>query len=229
MTEHPILFSGAMVRALLAGTKTQTRRVVKKNAAGRAARGGRNWHLDDPDAVKACPYGTLGDRLWVRETWNIARPTLMDGAHVEETETMGGTIPIKLPKGGWAVWYAADEIDPGAPLVDRYRPSIHMPRWASRITLEVTDVRVQRVQDLSEGDAKAEGMGVITKDGGRLWKYGIPDRDGYPGDDDDGWHWHEWEADPRKAYAKLWNTINGPVAWDLNPWVWAVSFRRVTP
>lgn len=105
-----------------------------------------------------------------------------------------------------------------------------MPRWASRLALEVTGVRVERVQDISEADAMAEGLKGLTKDGS-LVKWGIPDRDGLPGNDDDGWHWKQWESDPRKAYRALWNSINGAKpgrSWEANPWVWVVEFKRVS-
>jgi len=104
-----------------------------------------------------------------------------------------------------------------------------MPRWASRITLEITAVRVERLHDISEADAVAEGLACITKDGDRTRKYGIPDADGMPGTDDHGWPWNEWRSDPREAYRKLWESINGPGSWDLNPWVWVIEFKRVTP
>ncbi|MDO4705741.1 MAG: hypothetical protein Q4A98_05985 [Comamonadaceae bacterium] len=102
-----------------------------------------------------------------------------------------------------------------------------MPRWASRILLEVTGVRVQRLQDISEEEAIAEGLKTLSKDGGRTWKSGLPDRDGLP--DGDGWPWREWEKDPRRAYKRLWEFIHGPKSWDQNPWVWVIEFRRVEP
>jgi hypothetical protein len=101
---------------------------------------------------------------------------------------------------------------------------IFMPRKASRTTLEVTDVRVQRLQDISEDDAIAEGLVSISKDG-KLFKWGIPDKDGDPGNDDDGWHWRDWQTNPRNAYGHLWNTIHGPGAWEANPWVVAYTFN----
>jgi len=131
--ERPILFSGPMIRAILAGRKTQTRRVAKLTGAGRVKEAGshRNWHLADPDAVKACPYGTPGDRLWVRETFcdtGCQRAVYRADTAVENWK--------------YRIW----------------RPSIYMPRWASRITLEITDVRLERLQDISEADAAAEGV-----------------------------------------------------------------------
>ena len=216
MKERPILFSAPMVRALLAGTKTQTRRVIK---------GIEEWNQVWTPAVKghgerffryknqgwdetlpmSCPYGQPGDRLWVRETFT-------------RTEDESGF-------GSGTTLYRADMEGYEAPW--DWTPSIFMPRHASRLTLEVTAVRVERLQDISETDAKAEGLSAITKDGKTI-KYGIPDRDGLPGNDDTGWVWAEWNTDPRKAYRTLWESINGPGSWDANPWVWVVEFKRVT-
>lgn len=247
MKDRPILFSAPMVRAILTGTKSQTRRIVKpqpvpfvqhtpnRHPTNRTApyidaycgekkteanpRGmSREWHwwtADNRlgDKVALCPYGQPGDRLWVRETWR---------AH----KAFDLAAPHELPKID-GVHYEAD----AKPLFWDYgklRPSIHMPRWASRITLEITGVRVERLNDISEVDAKAEGLNTVTKDGS-LWKWGIADSDGLPGNDDTGWHWQEWECDPRDAYSKLWESINGPDSWGANPWVWAVEFRRVKP
>lgn len=108
---------------------------------------------------------------------------------------------------------------------DHQPPPPNMPRWASRLTLIVTAVSVQRIQDISEADAKAEGLAGRTKDG-KLVKYGIPDRDGDPGTDNLGWPWHEWEADPRAAFRKLWDSINAArgFGWDTNPWVSVTAF-----
>lgn len=179
--DRPILFSGAMVRALLAGTKTQTRRVVKPDG---------KYRLDlvapADGGPSRCPYGAPGDRLWVRETWNTFE--------------------------GWAgYFYAADDHSFGIGADDdpdhiaehavRWRPSIHMPRAVSRITLEITAVRVERLQDISEADAWAEGI---------------------PGD-----LLHRAQGWAPRAYQFLWEQINGPGSWDANPWVWVVEFRRV--
>jgi hypothetical protein len=201
MKERPILFSAPMVRAILAGQKTQTRRaltpdlfissggaVVRMASAGPATTGIREAH---------CPYWRQpGDRLWVREAWAWSG----DGA-----------IPAfdRVRKG--EVWFRADpeRTSPGI----RWRPSIHMPRWASRITLEVTGVRVERLQDISEADAQAEGVTPKWEPGcsGRLMEAlgGFSFRPA------------------ASAYADLWEQINGPGSWDANPWVWVVEFRRV--
>jgi len=183
MTDRPILFSGAMVRALLAGTKTQTRRVVKKSecwpiSAVRATMLESRGSAMAVDAQSRtygpeikCPYGQPGDRLWVRETWHDASSALHSCALYRAD---GGEIY----GGKWA-------------------PSIHMPRWASRITLEITSVRVERLQDISEADAIAEGV------------YTDPASPAYD------------------AYAQLWDEINGPGSWAANPWVWVLEFRRL--
>lgn len=205
MTDRPILFSAPMVRAILAGTKTQTRRVVKlphQNPlgvwepqtiggpnGGRLSNGntipeqGAIWHTRTGDSI-GCPYGQPGDRLWVRETFALLNDS-KDPENYRATRTMP---PPVLP----------------------WRPSIHMPRWASRITLDITGVRVERLQDISEADALAEGI-VQLKDGG----YGLPA----------GEHYHS--ADPRQSYLSLWEAINGPGSVEANPWVWVVEFPRL--
>jgi hypothetical protein len=190
MKERPILFSSPMVRAILEGSKTQTRRVVKG--------------LPGTDPI-ACPYGGIGDQLWVKETvWVDA-----------------DTKEFK--------WYAHQRIFK----VDRVRdnarlwPSIHMKRAWSRIQLEITGIRVERLQDISVADAIEEGLTAITKDGGQTTKYGIPDLDGMPGNDDTGWPWHEWRISPVDAYRHLWETINGEGSWDANPWVWVVELKVI--
>ena len=184
MKERPILFSAPMVRALLDGSKTQTRRIVKNRrdpnigcdmSPGEIAR--------DPMAACMCPYGVPGDRLWVRESWSA--PHNFD-AH----------MPFEIPAD--ARWhYAATEERGGL----RWRPSIHMPRVASRITLELTEVRVERLQDISESDAEAEGAEplLVPPDGGSR-----PHVEGF---------------------RSIWDSINGPDSWAADPWVWVVSFR----
>jgi hypothetical protein len=106
-----------------------------------------------------------------------------------------------------------------------------MPRTACRLRLKITGIRVERLQDITEEDAKAEGLSCLTKDGGITYKYGIPDSDGLPGNDDFGWHWHDWNIDPRKSFQKLWDSINKDrgYGWDTNPWLWVISFEKVTP
>lgn len=183
--ERPILFSGPMVRALLDGRKTQTRRVVKTDLSRLPLK---------------CPYGWPGDRLWVRERWGIN--------HYRYCGTIPKVRPVDLADSLLA--YYATEDDPEILHEMPWRPSIHMPRWASRILLEVTNVRVERLNAISEADAIAEG---ITRDG-----------------EDQGWDSEaEWVCStPYGAYRELWESINGPGSWDANPWVWVVEFKRVT-
>lgn len=179
MTEHPILFTGAMVRAILDGTKTQTRRVIKKACditgewakVAHPARDGNPvfwWIAGDygnladvtlrnyPTGMK-CPYGQAGDRLWVRETWNAASVCYDDYNGGYEAGYPLDIIPKSKPSN-CALYYAAEGDD------GPFRPSIHMPRWASRITLVIDEIRVQRVQEISEDDAQAEGF-KMTADG----------------------------------------------------------------
>lgn len=190
--ERPILFSAPMVRAILAGTKTQTRRVVKPRDL---AWMDEHQGLREPCNAERCPYGRPGQRLWVREShWWFK----------DEPDHSCGYYPPKLTRED--VEYRADGDDGRK----AWRPSIHMPRWASRITLEITGVRVERLRDISEADAIAEG---ITRD-----------RDGHGWQVEDGRHYSD---DPRESYASLWETINGPGSWGANPWVWCIAFKRV--
>lgn len=215
MKERPILFSGPMVRAILEGRKTMTRRVVKlRYGADVVVTNGQVWKPARVDyaGYVDCPYGQVGNRLWVREAWRT----------VAEADSQA---PRDL-SAAHRFWYEADV--PHQPGYGKLRPSIHMPRIASRILLEVTAVRVERLQDISAEDAIAEGMKAITKDG-RLTKFGIPDADGLPGTDDTGWPWHAWRISPIDAYMRLWEQINGPGSWAANPWVWVVEFKRVQP
>jgi len=188
--EKPILFSGPMVRAILDGTKTQTRRLVKMQpgyahvmrycAGDLAARqiGACRW-----EDVRV-PYGKPGDRLWVKETHRF------DGLDTK----------IAIAKRDFeSVQYRADEDDKFV----TWRPSIYMPRWASRITLEITDVRVELLQDITEIDAMNEGVFAD-----------IPNET-------------PWPMMPSDAFCHLWESINGPDSWAQNPWVWVISFKRI--
>ena len=194
MKERPILFSAPMVLALLAGTKTQTRRGVKPQTAIMTDEMARAFGVQPPpvenSAVVSCPYGAVGDRLWVKETWKA-------------DQIWDGHRPLDIHEGE-AVLYTADEhatrIVPFG--WGRGRPSIFMRRWMSRLTLELTSVRVERLNDISEEDAQAEGViGLyVQKD----------------------------EAPSRvRAYRDLWESLNGAGSWAANPWVWVLSFRRV--
>jgi hypothetical protein len=231
MKERPILFSGPMVRAILEGRKTQTRRVPSRtnsvNSEGKGfSRGiweGLRWNLARPHLHGAgliVPFGrssakllappvgevlvlprlALGDRLWVREKWQCApvgRAAPRDGANA---------IPQALPDG-WTVLYSASG-DVCTKTVG-WRHSIHMPRWASRITLEITGVRVERLQDISRQDAKAEGLWPSPHNGLEMVE-------GRP------------YGNAQLAFQALWQSINGPGSWEANPWVWVIEFRRLT-
>ncbi|MDF2040859.1 MULTISPECIES: hypothetical protein [unclassified Pantoea] len=239
MKERPIIFNADMVRAVLDGRKTQTRRImrVQPDSAGFESRFiidstkrseiGK-WCWAEPgvfvnprrSALFSCPFGENGDRLWVRESFYEHGHWQGGGYDPEDSYFVSDK----------QVLYPADGIQRPAERKRedfwRSRPSIHMPRWASRITLEITGVRVERLNSINEHDAIAEGLAEISKDG-RTYKYGIPDRDGYPGTDDFGWPWHEWERYPISAYSKLWKSIYGADSWQANPWVWVIEFKRV--
>lgn len=227
MAERPILFRAPMVRAILAGTKTQTRRVVKlpegaQQVAYWAPPGGRsregwadpgvNYWTERGNHLDACPYGQPGDRLWVRESHLLDPPIDGTWPSVGDTFAAVADIPERYRNPSY-VLYRADEKLTGD---WRWRPSIHMPRWASRILLEVTDVRVTRLQDISEAGARAEGAEPI-----RCAEFAPADRDllDLPLLDPATPH--------RNGFASLWDSINGAGAWEANPWVWAVSFRRM--
>jgi hypothetical protein len=230
MTERPILFNGEMVRAILAGTKTQTRRPLRPQPdveffgddlrwLSGPGHSGDGWYYADydyPDEgshFARCPYGQPGGRLWVRETW--APVDFLFGSELEE--------PVRVA-------YGADRqvLDHGAYRAEmdtyalnwgrvKWRPSIHMPKWASRITLEVTAVRVERVQNISADDAVAEGVDPAP---------------------------HECRCEPCSLahvrcpasqsgilmeFRPLWDSVYAKrgFGWEANPWVWCVEFRRV--
>lgn len=213
MRERPILFNAPMVRAILDGRKTQTRRAVRPQPRdpynGTDLRsGGAARALSGP-----CPYGAPGDRLWVRETFNLGRPVENSEGVVDDELAWIGRLPKEDPRkqvfmSKWRLGYAADGCE-GA-----MRPSIHMPRWASRITLEVTCVRVERLQDITESDARAEGAAHRISPGGDLAG---------------AFDFCETPINYRAHFRDLWDSINGPDAWNANPWVWVVQFRRVLP
>ena len=247
MKERPILFSAPMVRALLNGTKTQTRRIVKPQADARTTEAFQGadgiWRFSYPTARGQvshadwdvrCPYGQPGDRLWVREAWRIGAWREDDGklaidylASAPE-KTPWITVPEDAENyhGGsvfekYWVQSTDDCIESDLSTDDngryhwepgqspcRKRPSIHMPRWASRITLEITGVRVERLQDISEGDARAEGARNLDVASGR------ETLDPY-----------SRQGSCVAHYKHIWQEINGPGSWDLNPWVWVIEFK----
>jgi hypothetical protein len=228
MKQRPIPFSAPMVRALLDGSKTQTRRVgkiqspdfvgLKAEAVTHATLGCQIQATHDAfpgrgtsrHAICACPYGKPGDQLWVRETW---QGPLLEEYEVDADADWQSANRIHQYQNPAHCAFAADGgsppefIDSDDNIQRRWRPSIHMPRWASRITLEITGVRVERLQDISEEDAKAEGC--------KEWL--IP-----------GQHSYAPIYSYKQGYRVLWQTLNGPSSWDLNPWVWVVEFRRLS-
>lgn len=208
MKERGMIFNDEMVRAILDGRKTQTRRIMKPQPADDVARGAFpnqdaiGWisslkHKFGSTTAHFCPYGNPGDRIWVRETWQAIHDSLDEFGYVDER-----TYAPSIPKEKDTYWYTVYESDwrdenredRGFP----WRPSIHMPRWASRILLEITDVRVERLNSISEDDAEAEG---VTDTG-----YGDSLVDGY---------------------RYLWKSIYGEESWKANPWVWVIEFRRI--
>ncbi|KPZ11483.1 Uncharacterized protein ALO94_02102 [Pseudomonas syringae pv. spinaceae] len=201
--ERPILFSAPMVRAIQEGRKTVTRREVKvqpRSSADIGSFGRGQPFIRHPDVTKAnpeCPYGRPGDRLWVREAWQA-------DAQVNEVapRELSHGEPIRYPADGASRQTGCSMITPG-----KTRPSIHMPRWVSRLLLEITAVRVERLQDISKEQALAEGVMNCEQDID-------PDGNGY---------------EPLELFGGLWTMINGDGSWQSNPWVWVVEFKRVTP
>ena len=239
MKARPILMSAPMVQAILAERKTQTRRILKPQPLlivetytwpedGLKSKASW-WAKINPrnSMERFCPYGAAGDLLWLRESY-------YQHGHwqpVPGVRTKTGLQKWKfVPMVDLIVFNPIPEYRKGRHHQDPYTPAWHkrlgrfMPRSASRITLEITGIRVERLQEISEEDAIAEGVTAITKDG-KLFKYGIPDLDGLPGNDNYGWHWNEWCADPRDAYRKLWESINGAGSWQANPWVWVIESK----
>ena len=239
MKERPILFSAPMIRALRAGEKTQTRRMVKGAASWAELANVSVWNgetvayfegpLDPPQldchrqvsAPIRCPYGAVGDRLWCRETWAC----LGGDEDLYQHEPRAVSYRATWDQDQYA------QFPDRAPFTDyvpggRWRPSIFMPRWASRLTLPVAEVRVERVQAISEADALAEGMehywNSLTYEEavgvGNAWteaaiRYG----------------WEKTPPDFRGLYAVLWDKINGKGSFAADPFVWVVSTERVTP
>lgn len=216
--ERGIPFSGPLIAPTMDGCKTETRRLKGLNRINESPdewkltgmtgdRGAALFQRVDnlsPEYV-CCPYGRPGDRLWVRETWALCEK---NGGHViyrAEGDGFSTCHPVH-PRTGERDW--------------RWHPSIHMPRKYSRITLEITDVRVERVQEISEEDALAEGIVREVRESG-LGHGGLP---GYR------WGENEYAGTARHAFELLWDSINAKrgYGWDLNPWVWALSFRVVT-
>ncbi|HHT2831407.1 TPA: morphogenetic protein [Klebsiella aerogenes] len=203
MTERGMIFNGEMVRAILDSRKMQTRRIVKGTDG--AVKFCKEWDINGEEifvvlgekdhtgmnpvlGTISCPFGGVGDRIWVRETW--ARYNIDQDSH---DMAYRATAPEDWPEGG------------------RWRPSIHMPRWASRILLEITDVRVERLREISQSDAEAEGVEKLKKG---FWKNYQPG-------------WTEFQLTARGSFATLWKSIYGDESWYADPWVWVIEFKRV--
>lgn len=194
MKERGMIFNAEMVRAVLDGRKTQTRRIVKPQPE-LTERSGFSWKgmlygagSDDRETNRnfahvKCPHGKPGDRIWVRETWAEA------GASAPDLKLYRANYPDHVPS-------SYENVPPTDEIL--WTPSIHMPRWASRILLEITDVRVERLRSMSQADARAEG--VIAASG---------------------------PMEAGLAFRELWDSIYGEESWLANPWVWVIEFKRI--
>ena len=203
----PILFSGPMVRAILAGIKSQTRRVVKPQPD--------RISFEVLRDVEGGKYGKPGDRLQVLETWQYADWT-EDGYpfiryRADGTVKLQDTIPDDWSERLTDIWADLSDSDnyniDGRAADRRWRAPIHMPRWASRITLEITDMRIERLQDISHDDAIAEGV-RCNHDVGNS-------------------EYDRCSMSPQAHYYEVWESIHGAGYWEVNPFVWVVSFRMV--
>lgn len=229
MIERPILFSAEMVRAILARQKTQTRRVVRCSGA-RDATAWRFadglWYpcadqlsrgiLDPVGPGIRCPYGDPGDRLWVKETWACLGDQLTEEIGKPRVYRADADL-VRDDSDDRVGWWLGDTFIECTARPFRWRPSLHMPRWASRITLEIVESRIERVQDITDEDAVAEGTPCRTC--GRTI-------DGRSEADCECFH---TTRNARAHFIELWDSINGKrpgCSWADNPWVWVISFRR---
>lgn len=259
MKERPVLFNGAMVQAILDGRKTQTRRPVTPQPPATAVKPWCIVHSSDSsrtgtwgwtDSVGAeppryvvdgvrCPLGVAGEQLWVRESFYVARPLQQE---IDEEdfydrckawERVDGSLPVKR-EDAWVVRYAADEAWPAG----WFRPSIHMPRWASRIQLETEWIRVQRLHEITDEEAIAEGIAPLFTDEEMRQRPELESCRGM-------WRnylWHgcargkvmdQWAyqssgyLSARDSFSSLWESVYGAGSWAANPWVRAVNFKRV--
>lgn len=213
MTERGMIFNSEMVRAILDGRKTQTRRIMAPQPADDIERGifpnpevigwkSSRRHKHGSTTAHFCPYGKPGDRIWVREAFRVhSRATDVATLVYKASERNSWTeqthrVPVAVCN------------KPATP--EKWTPSLHMPRWASRILLEITDVRVERLNTISEEDAQAEGMELTG------WRptYSDPDSGGEV-------------MTPYDNFAELWSSIYGDESWKANGWVWVISFKRV--
>ncbi|WP_410200588.1 ASCH domain-containing protein [Klebsiella variicola] len=209
--EKGLIFNSEMVRAILDGRKTQTRRPIKWKQTRFTEIGEREdgskwpWSEDAEHACDfwhPCPFGAVGDRIWVRETWN----------------KYGGLLTYRADHD----WI--DDMRKETVCTAKWVPSIHMPRWASRILLEITDVRVERLNAISPEDAESEGLE-------RTNFTGFGDEPGLPSYPEPDVYFDplkkQWKEYPPEAFAGLWESIYGEGSWNANPWVWVISFERI--
>ncbi|HED2548639.1 TPA: hypothetical protein R4Y91_000691 [Klebsiella pneumoniae] len=225
MKERGMIFNAEMVRALLDGRKTQTRRPIKWKQTRFTEIGEREdgskwpWSEDAEHACDfwhPCPFGAVGDRIWVREAYRF--PASLDDVSPTGVGEMAVATGYRKPwaptfyefTGTFSDGWKGFETTPKVSGAGKLRPSIHMPRWASRILLEITDVRVERLNAISQEDAQAEGMELTG------WRptYSDPDSGGEV-------------LTPYDNFAQLWESIYGEESWKANPWVWVIEFKRV--
>ncbi|VGG24559.1 hypothetical protein [Klebsiella pneumoniae] len=231
MKERGMIFNGEMVRAILDGRKTQTRRLVK--GTGGAVKFCKEWDINGEEifvvlgekdhtgmnpvlGAISCPFGAVGDRIWVREAYRF--PASLDDVSPTGVGEMAVATGYRKPwaptfyefTGTFSDGWKGFETTPKVSDAGKLRPSIHMPRWASRILLEITDVRVERLNAISQEDAQAEGMELTG------WRptYSDPDSGGEV-------------MTPYDNFAELWSSIYGEDGWKSNPWVWVIEFKLV--
>ncbi|WP_239613688.1 hypothetical protein [Raoultella ornithinolytica] len=248
MKERGMIFNGEMVRALLDGRKTQTRRPIKwrqtraTEIAEREDGSKWPWSEDEEnvcDYWHPCPFGAVGDRIWVRETWAILGNE--DGCCIDWEEKLCKADERSAARiyrasceqrpGNYGLWSIPDDADWKPHTKDyqyegAWRPSIHMPRWASRILLEITDVRVERLNAISEEDAQREGVHT------EVWDQTVVARNYAAIDEffqfwsEDMPHYVEMNQLHQSSFRSLWESIYGEDSWKANPWVWVIEFKR---
>ncbi|WP_226051518.1 hypothetical protein [Dickeya chrysanthemi] len=247
MKETGLIFNAEMVRAIIDGRKTQTRRVIKPQPFDRSWSrhdhqieivSGRSEEGDEIDGLIAytkssggtwsakCPFGQTGDRLWVRETFSCignedGHPVNANGdlCERENAQRIYKASAIQKPNN-YGLWTSPDGFD----FEGSWTPSIHMPRWASRITLEITGVRVERLNDISPEDAESEGLERtnFTGFGDEPGMPCFPEPDVYRGTKE-----HGWTECPSEAFQHLWKSLYGEESWQKNPWCWVIEFKRL--
>ncbi|POX30818.1 hypothetical protein C3463_07475 [Serratia marcescens] len=241
MKERPVIFNGEMVRAILEGRKAQTRRAISDrhlHLIDVASQVGECYPLESGiDHVNSqsyyrehCPFDQVGDQLWVRETWGVVSHDFDENERIIDwVPDRPATAIHEMPFGngyysGHAIYAADGEFtwgdDDGHSNKSCWKPSIHMPRSACRILLEITAVRVERLNDISESDAKAEGVRAIENNFGNgpaYCDYLLPNLD-------DAAEWYNRASD---SFKSLWKSIYGAENWSANPWVWVIEFKHV--